>query len=402
MSLLIKNATLNGDLTSCLIEDGIFTQIAPAIEAPEGAETLDARGDYILPPFYNCHTHSPMNLLRGYADDMELFKWLSEHIWPAEAKLTPADIRRGSAMSADEMIKSGTVFFNDMYWNGEETLAVAAETGLRAVIGTCIIEEKPGVVNPRCIESLEKTKAAYAALPADAKRRIKLSYAPHAIYTVSGETLASIAEKARAEDAFIHVHAAETKGEFDDCLKAHGMTPVAWLDKCGILTRKTLLAHCVHLTDDDMALIAERGAVISHQPCSNYKLCSGQFDYKNAVEKHHCRFTIGTDGCASNNNLSMFDEMKFAALNAKIASGDPACGKAADIFDAATRGGAETFGIDGGRIVLGAVGDAMLIRRDATQVTPCHNLVSNLVYAADTSCVSAVICDGKVLFAKEA
>ena len=397
MNLLIKNATLDGARADCLIEDGRYTAIAPNLEPPEGTPVLDAGGDYLVPPFYNAHTHCPMNLFRGLADDIPLKPWLEEHIWPAEKRLTAADIRRGAMLSIDEMVASGTVFLNDMYWHEEEVLEAVAERGLRAVIGPCLIDEAPGTLATWALDMLESARRALAALPAEAARRILFAYAPHAIYTVSEKSLKWVAARAREEDAFIHVHAAETKGEFDDCMAAHGMTPVAWLDACGILGPKTVLAHCVWLTDDDCARIAERGCTITHQPCSNYKLCSGRFDYPAAVERHRCRLAIGTDGCASNNNLSMFDEMKLAALNAKAVSGDPTSGKAVDIFRAATRGGAEAFGLDGGRIAVGALGDALLIRKDAPQMTPCTNLVSNLVYSADCSCVAHVVCDGRVL-----
>ncbi len=395
--LLIKNANLFGTIVDCLIENGIYTVIAPNLTAPPGIPVYDAEENYIVPPFYNGHTHSPMNLLRGYADDLELFTWLSEHIWPKEATLTSDDIRQGALLSTQEMVHTGTVFFNDMYWQSEEGLYAAYKSGMRAIIGLFIIEEAPGKINPKCLASIERTKEAYAALPEEARSRIRLSYAPHAIYTVSGETLTKIAEQAKAEDAFIHIHASETKAEFDNCLRDHGCTPIAWLDKCGILSPKTILAHCVHLTDDDMALIASSKSIISHQPVSNYKLCSGQFDYKNAVEKHHCPFVIGTDGCASNNSLSFFDEMKLAALNAKIASGDPTAGKAEDIFYAATEGAAKAFGINGGKIEVGKVGDALILDRNAPQLTPCHNLISNIVYSADTSVVKATICQGRIL-----
>ncbi len=399
MDLLIKNVNLTGNIVDCLIRNGIYTEISAGIKTEENIPVYDAGGDYIIPAFYNCHTHSPMNLLRGYADDTELFKWLSEHIWPAEAKLTSEQIRQGASDSAKEMLASGTAFYNDMYWKSEEGLYAAAASGMRAVIGLFIIEDRNGKIDPRCTESVERTKEAYAALPDEAKARIRLSYAPHAIYTVSGETLSQIAMQAKTDDTFIHIHAAETKGEFDDCIKAHGMTPVAWLDKCGVLTEKTVLAHCVHLTEDDMVLIKERRAIISHQPVSNYKLCSGQFDYKTAVEKHNCRFVIGTDGCASNNNLSVFDEMKLAALNAKIQSGDPTSGKASDIFYAATEGAAKAFGLKGGKIEKGYLGDATLLKRDAIQLNPCHNLISNIVYSADTSAVRSTVINGRVCFA---
>lgn len=398
--MIIHDATLDGRRVDCYIRNGIIESITPTevIDEKCGEEVVEAKGDYLVPPFYNCHTHSPMNLLRGYADDLELFTWLKEHIWPFEAKMKAEDIRRGAMLSIEEMIRSGTVFYNDMYWNGEEALYAAAKSGMRAVIGLFLIDTEAGKIHPRCEESCKKTLEVYRSLTEEERSRIRLSYAPHAVYSCSEKTLRKAGEWAMEDGAFIHVHASETETEVSDCLREHGMTPIAWLDYCGLLTPKTILAHCVHLSDGDMRLIAERRAVISHQPCSNYKLCSGQFNYRDVVEKFRCRFVLGTDGCASNNNLSLFEEMKFAALNAKVVSGDPTVASAAEIFWAATRGAAEAFQINGGVIMPGAVGDALLIRRDAPQMVPCHNLVSNLVYSADTSCISAVICAGVRLY----
>lgn len=401
MSLLIRNALLNGTLTDCLIEGGIFTAVSPSLDAPPDAEVLDAGGAFIAPPFYNCHTHASMNLFRGMADDLELFDWLQNHIWPAEARLTAADIRRGAVDAVREMARSGTVFFNDMYWHEEQVLDVAVESGMRACIGPCLIDGKDGKLTPECLENLRLVKRRISCLPAAARRRIRLAYAPHAVYTVSENSLRMVAEMA-AEDqeAFIHVHASETAKEVADCRAKYGISPIALLDRCGLLGERTILAHCVHLSDDDMEIIAARGATISHQPASNFKLCSGVFDYDGVVRRHHCKLAIGTDGAASNNSLSMFGEMRLAALGAKIGSGDPTCGKAEEIFAAATSAGARAFGFGKGRIAVGEPGDAILLDANAPCMRPCHNLASNAVYSADATCVRATICDGRVLFAR--
>ena len=164
-----------------------------------------------------------------------------------------------------------------------------------------------------------------------------------------------------------------------------------------MLTSKTILAHCVHLSAEDIRLIKERGAVIAHMPNSNYKLCSGALKFKQAYEEGGCRMTIGTDGCASNNNLSMFDEMKLAALSAKLSSGDPASGRASDILKIATEEGAAAFGIHGGVIAEGYAGDAILLDGDLPCMVPESHLDANIVYSADTSCVDSVVCAGRVL-----
>ena len=270
-----------------------------------------------------------MTLFRSYADDMELFTWLSEHIWPNEAKLREEDVLAGARLAAVEMIRSGTVFFNDMYWFGRAGLQMAEESGLRAMISKFVIEDRPGHVRDDCVRQNGDLASAYAAC--GAKDRVRLTIGPHAVYTVSESSLRAVAEEARASGEWIHVHASETRKEVEDCVAAHGLSPIAWLDRCGLLGPQTLLAHCVHLSPEDIALIRERGAVAEHNPCSNYKLCSGAFAFRDVYEKGKCRMSIGTDGCSSNNNLSMFDEMKLAALSAKLQSGDPACAPATAI-----------------------------------------------------------------------
>lgn len=399
MALLIRNALLDGTGVDCLVEGGIFTAVGPSIDAPKDAEILDASGAFIVPPFYNCHTHAPMNLFRGMSDDLELFDWLQNHIWPAEAKLTASDIARGARQAIREMVRSGTVFFNDMYWHEEEVLAAAAEAGVRACIGPCLIDGPDGKLDKRHMETLRRVRRKMSSLPASVRRRLRFAYAPHAVYTVSESSLMEIAELAKDDqDAFIHVHASETAREVAECRKKYGITPIALLDRCGLLGPRTILAHCVHLDGADMELIAARGSTISSQPCSNFKLCSGIFDYAATVQRSHCKFTLGTDGAASNNSLSMFDDMKFAALGAKVASGDPTCARAEDIFAAATSAGARAFGFGNGKIAVGEPGDAILIDAAAPQMTPCFNLASNIVYSADPSCVLATVCDGRILF----
>jgi 5-methylthioadenosine/S-adenosylhomocysteine deaminase len=391
-NLLIRQVQLDNQAVDVLIEGNRFKQIAPVIDAP-GAPVIDGRGKAIVPPFYNAHGHAAMTLFRGFADDIDLFPWLQEHIWPAEAQLTAEDVYCAARLAIVEMIRGGTVFFNDMYWEPVSAARAAEEMGVRAAIGRLFIEERPGKVRPvvqRQTEALE----AFAPQLSD---RIQITYAPHAIYTVSGITLRRIGELARAAGQMIHIHAAETRAECQTCQAEQGMTPIAWLDACGILGPGTVLAHAVHLTDADVALIFERQAILAHMPISNAKLGSGQFRFQAVAETAGCRTTIGTDGCASNNNLSMFGEIKCAALSAKIQAGGPTAGLAANVWNCATRKGAEAFGIDAGVIAVGKLADAVLIDLNHPSMVPCFHLVSNLVYSADTSVVDTVICDGRVL-----
>ncbi len=390
--ILIRKVQLNGVPTDVRIEGNRFVRIAPGLE-PGNARVIDGSGKAIVPPFYNTHTHAAMTLLRGYADDMELFTWLNDFIWPAEAKLTGDDIYVGTRLAALEMIRSGTVFFNDMYWKQLDAVRAVEEMGLRAAIGLLYLSGSDGEVltrNRRCNEELLAWNGGDSG-------RLQIAYAPHAVYTVSEPVLRQIAEDAAQSGHVIHIHASETAREVEECVAAHGMSPIAWLDALGILGEHTILAHAVHLSEADIDLIRERKSWISHCPCSNFKLASGQFRYRQAIEIGGCRLTIGTDGCASNNNLSMLEEMKFAALSAKGQAGDPTAGRDGDIFHAATRGGAEAFGLDAGIIEVGKLADALLVDLNHPLMTPNYHLTANLVYAADTSVIDTVICDGRIL-----
>ena len=224
----------------------------------EYEHTLDAKGRLLAPAFYNAHTHSAMSIMRGLADDLRLEVWLNEHIWPFEAKLTEEDVRRGVRLAAEEMIRSGTVFFNDMYWMPDIALQVADEMGLRAVIGSCLIS------NPlAAFTRAEELEEAYRQ--ARHKNLLAIAYAPHAVYSTNERLLRETAEKARADGRFVHVHASETRAEVDGCIKEHGMTPVAWLDHCGLVTERTILAHGVHLTDDDIVFLPDAAGNVVRQ-----------------------------------------------------------------------------------------------------------------------------------------
>ena len=385
---LFRNLELDGKAVDIAVKDGRIAAIAPASET-------GGRARPVVPAFYNCHTHLAMSLLRGYADDLELMPWLQEHIWPAEAHLTDEIVYAGARLAILELIRSGTVFANDMYWHAPAVARAAEEMGIRCAVSMQTIETGgPGRNDPKNVAA----NAALERLPRDASARVFATLAPHAIYTVCESSLRDIAARAKAEDTFVHIHVAETRFEVETCRKERGgRTPVAYLNDVGLLGPKTVMAHCVHLTDDDIRIIADAGAVICENQQSNMKLVSGLFPFRRAVEKGGCRAAIGTDGASSNNSLSMFAEMKCAALAAKIESGDPTCAPAESVLRLATRGGAEAFGIDAGEIRVGAQADFLVLRPDALPLAPGFSRTSDLVYAADASCVDTVVCAGRVL-----
>ena len=323
---------------------------------------------------------------------MELFTWLHDYIWPAEAKLQEEDIYHGTRLAILEMIKSGTVFFADMYWHQQGTLRAVKEMGIRASVGLLFICDSNGDLLERNRIANEKLLEQLKEFPEE----ISISCAPHAVYTVSSKVLKQAALLAEQHGLMIHIHASETAREVEECIAKHGKTPIAYLDELGLLTDHTLLAHCTALTPEDVKLIAERKSIIAHMPVSNMKLCSGSFALEQALSGG-CRVTIGTDGCSSNNNLSMLEEMKFAALLAKLVTGDPEAGKDNVIFDLATRCGAEAFGIDAGVIAEGKLADAVLVDLDSPLMVGNYNLIANMVYSADSSVIDTVICGGRIL-----
>ncbi|MBE6357336.1 MAG: amidohydrolase [Lentisphaerae bacterium] len=387
MKLLLKNVVLDGKEQSISIENGMISAIAPALPQ-DNTEIFDAHGKLaVLPPFYNAHNHAAMTLLRGYAEDMELFDWLSNHIWPVEAKLTAEDIYIGTKLAIMEMIRSGTVYFNDSYWHPEAALKAVQETGIRATLGLLYL----GDIS-------DDAKSANAALIEAAKDvdTVTVSHTPHAIYTVDKPTLQKIAEMMKSDGRKVHIHVSETAKEVADCLKEHGVTPVEYLDSLGLINDRAMLAHCVHLTDHDREIISDRGAYIAHNPVSNMKLCSGMFNFE-AARKAGCKVAIGTDGTSSNNNLSMIDEMKVAALTAKMTASIPTAGRTADIFHAATAIGAEFAGVKAGKIAPGYAADMLLVKLDHPVMSANYDLIADMVYAASPEVIDSVICNGKFL-----
>lgn len=390
--LLLRHVVLGSDIVDVEIRDNRISSIGVALPC-SAHDTIDARGTLAAaPPFYNAHTHAAMTLLRGYAEDVDLSTWLTEHIWPAEARLTPSDVYAGARLAILEMIKSGTVFFNDMYWDAQATLQAAVDMGVRAELGLVYITRADGRPHPRSVEANRYLREAAV----DAPSRITFSHAPHAPYSVSEATLRQVAAEADVTGWRIHTHVAETAEEVRNSLRTTGMTPVAYLDSLGLVRQSSILAHCVHIDDSDRTIISDREAVIAHMAGSNLKLRSGFFEHERA-EAAGCRIVLGTDGAASNNSLSMIDEMKLAALLAKSQGDSPRAGRAADMVSAATAASARAFGIDAGRIEVGALADVVLLDLRHPTMSARYDSTADLVYAADSSVVDTVICDGRVL-----
>lgn len=390
--ILLKSALLPAQdgtrVVDILIAGSRFARIG--IVPPEesaGAEVVDCSRFAVLPAFYNGHTHAAMSLLRGYADDMPLQKWLQEYIWPFEAKLTGEDIDLACRLAVLEMIKSGTVFFADMYWHRERTIKVVEDMGIRAAVGVTFAES---LMTAEQIEGNFKFLAAHTG----ESERISLTVAPHSVYTVGEKMLKRCADFAHAENFFVHTHLSETVKELEDCEKQYGCSPVRLLERTGMLNSKLAAAHCVHFSDDDMKVFVESGATAVLNPCSNLKLASG-IPPIDRLLRAGAKVALGTDGDSSNNNLDMHEEMKLAALLAKVQGGAEML-PAYDALKMATVNAARAYGlVDVGEIREGYLADCLLVDLKNERMVPSHNLVSNWVYAADSSCIDSVICNGK-------
>ena len=393
--IVLKSATLPGldghnRVVNVLIEGNRFSKITESgVDVPAGAEVVDCSRFALFPAFYNGHTHAAMSLLRGYADDMPLQKWLQEYIWPFEAKLTGDDIEPACRLAFLEMIKSGTVFFADMYWHREHTIKVVEEMGIRAAVGVTFAES---LMTAEQIEGNFNFLAAHTG----ESERVRLAVAPHSVYTVGEKLLKRCADFARSENYFVHTHLSETKKELEDCEKQYGCSPVRLLERAGMLDSNLAAAHCVHFSDDDMKAFVDSGATAVLNPCSNLKLASG-IPPIDRLLRARAKVALGTDGDSSNNNLDMHEEMKLAALLAKVQGGAETL-PAQDALKMATVNSARAYGLnDAGEIREGYLADCLLVDTKNERMVPGHNLVSNWVYAADSSCIDSVICNGRFI-----
>ena len=391
MSLLIRHVPHNDQIVDVRIDQNVISAIGDCSQQTADC-IIDGRNQAILPTFHNAHQHGAMAFIRSYADDLALFDWLTNHIWPLEAGVTEADVYDGARLACLEMIKSGTTFFNDMYWHFHGTARAVEEMGMRAALGAVFIDMND---DARCEANFKQATTLFEESQ-QYSDRIQFQLAPHAIYTVSQKAWEWCADFASEHDLMIHTHLSETEQEVTDCIAQHGMRPPAYLDQLGLLKPNLAAAHCVHLDQAEMELLAARGVSALHCPVSNMKLCSGKFRFSDA-QAAGLNIAIGTDGAASNNNLDMGDEIKMAALLEKHFTGDPTALSAPAAWHAGTRAGAELYKLNSGVIEVGALADCMLVNLNDVRLAPGHNLISDMVYSADSSCIHTVICNGKIL-----
>ncbi len=364
---------------------------------PSADKTIDTKGAIVLPGLVNTHTHLPMTLFRGLADDIPLHEWLEKYIFPAEKKhLTPASIRIGSQLACAEMIMSGTTTCCDGYFFEDDVAAAVRESGLRAILGQGVIDfAAPGIQNP---SDNIKHALSYAQKWLDASPLLRPSIFCHSPYTCSSQTLKAAKSAATSHNLLFQIHAAETKQEWENIYADHGKSPIQYLDQTGVLDHNTLLVHCVWVDDDDIDIIAKRNARVSHNPASNMKLASGIAPVQKLLDAG-IAVGLGTDGSASNNNLDLFRVMDLCAKLHKVHSLNPTALDARTVLQMATIVGAKTLGLEKniGSLEIGKQADLIVIDTRKPHLTPMYNPVSHLVYAANGSDVTSCIIAGQVV-----
>ncbi len=407
VSLLITGGTVvTMDAQGTVIPDGAVavdgTEIlavgtAADLEARYSSiDRIDARGQVIMPGLINTHTHAPMVLFRGLADDLALMDWLNQYIFPAEkATVSPEFVRVGTLLAALEMIESGTTTYADMYYFEEEIARATKAAGLRAVLGQTIIRfPVPDAETPEV--GLARTEAFLAAWQGDPL--ITAAVAPHAPYTLEPDTLRAARALANKYNAPLLIHLAETRDEVAMIAAQYQQSPAMFLDGLGVWDGRSLAAHGVWLDDADMRMLAERRVGLSHNPESNMKLASGTAAVP-AWLHHGVLAGLGTDGAASNNDLDMFEAMRVAALLHKHASGDPRALPARQALELATRRGAEALGMSDrlGSLEVGKLADIITVSMDSARQTPLFDPLSHLVYVTRGDDVRTTVVHGRVL-----
>ena len=374
----------------CVLVHGAFVRYAGAAsgcpDAP-GAWAVDGRDGLVMPGFYNAHCHAAMTLERGVGSDLNLMDWLHQ-IFPIEDRLTPEHVFNGTRLAILEMLRRGTVAFADMYFHMDEVAQAAVSMGIRAnICRGC-----------NSSEGLDATRDLYRAHEGEGDGLVKVYTGLHSEYLTTPEVAAYALETAKALDTGIHVHIAETRSETDGCIARHGVTPVKYFDNLGFFERPTIGAHLVHVTDEDIEILASRGVFAAHNPASNLKLASGVAPVAKMLAKG-VLVALGTDGPSSNNVLDMLGDMRLASLLQKGVFGDPTLLPAKEALAMASRTGAEALGyMDCGLIENGMRADMILLDGSAENLLPGPDPIADAVYAAQGMNVALTMVNGRILY----
>ena len=384
---------------SVAIDNGTIHTVLPTGEAHarfSAKQHVRLENHALIPGLVNLHTHAAMTLMRGLADDLPLMEWLNQHIWPAEAKhVSPQFVYDGTELACAEMLRGGITCFNDMYFFPEAAAKAALSAGMRAAIGIIVIEFPSSYAgDPE--DYLNKGLATRDELRSQSL--LSFCMAPHAPYTVSDKTFEKLHTYAQQLDLPIHIHMQETEDEIQQSLMQYKMRPLERLHKLGLLGPNFIAVHAVHLTPQEIALLANEACSVAHCPSSNLKLASGIAPVA-ALLDHGINVGLGSDGAASNNRLDLFEEMRLAAMLAKAAAKQADALPAYQALQMATLNGAKALGLDGkiGSLAPGKAADITAVDYSALELSPCFDPVSHLVYAAGREQVSHVWVNGKLL-----
>lgn len=391
-SILLNNVTLGGVCSDILISDDKIAAIGEcgSFEFPQDAEVVECSGKTAVPGFINMHTHAGMAMMRGVGEDISFHAWL-DRIWEVEKNLSEEYVYHATKVACLEMVKTGTTTFNDQYWFMPMAYKAAIELGIRPSLSYVVLDRSDPEESERQKVQCQQMYEWAAKWGNEALFMISI----HAIYSVREEMIVWAADFARSHGLKIHVHVSETRKEVEDCLAQHGISPVEYLDKLGILGPDVIAAHTLWLSDKDVEILGRRGVTCVHNVNSNLKLASGYKFMYNELRDAGANICLGTDGCASSNNLDMLETMKTAAMIQKAWRDDPSAMPLDELMAMTTSNAAKALGIDAGRIEVGALADILLVDTDSYHFLSPGSFEANLVYSAHSDSIDSVICGGR-------
>nr|O59184.2 RecName: Full=5-methylthioadenosine/S-adenosylhomocysteine deaminase; Short=MTA/SAH deaminase [Pyrococcus horikoshii OT3] len=398
MSILLKGGLILYDTSyhptraDILIEGDKIVEVKRNINKAAD-EVIDASHSLIIPAFINAHTHSPMVIFRGLAEDVPLMDWLQNYIWPAERKLKRKEVYWGAKLALLEMVHSGISTFVDMYFYMEEVARATLEVGLRGFLGYGMVDLEDEEKRRKEIKETEKLHEFITKLNS---KLVKFILAPHAPYTCSLDCLKWVAEKSREWDSLVTIHLAETRDEIKIMEEKYGRSPVEVLKEANLLNDKLIAAHGIWLSKKDLEMLASSNVTIAHCPASNMKLGSGIFPMRDAIDED-INVALGTDGAASNNTLDIIREMRLASLLQKVNTLNPAIVKSEEIFRMATINGAKALKLKAGIIKEGYIADIAVINLKRSHLLPLHNPLATLIFSAKAGDIDTLIVSGRVI-----
>lgn len=396
-TILLKDIQVDGRIVDIGISGNRIEKIVPSGEAAgaspvaaSGVEVVDCSGKVAVPGFVNMHTHAAMSLMRGVGEDIVFSDWINR-IWDVEAKIDSEFVYWATKVACIEMLKTGTTAFNDHYWYPLAGHRAAIEMGMRPAVSYVVCDRNDPEEAEREKEELQKVYEQSQEWPGHST----FAAAFHAIYSVTEEMIVWVAEFARKHGLKLHFHLSETEPEVENSMKRHGLSPVQYLDRLGVLDENAIAAHTLWLSDEDIEILGKRKVNCVHNINSNLKLASGYKFRYSELRDAGANVCIGTDGCASSNNLDMLEAMKTSAIVQKAWRGDPSAMPLDELMQMATSNGAKALGLDAGRIAEGALADILIVDVDNPFFLSPGSFLANFIYSAHSDCIESVICNGR-------